>query len=389
VLGRHDRDGPVTRSPSGDAGVRLDGAEANGRSGTRSSARTERAPGWWTSRRSQPARRRTIQHADPPLSSGLVELKRHVHTLPEKPDLIPYRTAYHASGPGASACRQREARWRCRTGPTRSASTPIWHDGQLHLRGVSSLPETTGRTVPADGAHLPPVAGQRQLLGAWRCSRCWGGPWPGGRTAPHLPAPVRAGHDRRRSPWLLPPTRSVVGARRPRPGRSPASATRAGRPTSSSRRGNDADRPRDGASGRRSPAAVPCKTIPFSPYGYDERQFCSPGFDMPVGLSAEQRLRDVSRISHVGRRPGLHPAGTSRPERSGWCMDAIEIVETDRRAGQPAAEGGAPAWQARALFKTRRIGAGCQRCRCSGCSILPTVRIRCSTWRSVRGCTTG
>jgi aminopeptidase-like protein len=40
--------------------------------------------------------------------------------------------------------------------------------------------------------------------------------------------------------------------------------------------------------------------LEFSPYGYDERQFCSPGFDLPVGR--------LSRTPH-GRFPEYHTSG--------------------------------------------------------------------------------
>jgi aminopeptidase-like protein len=48
-----------------------------------------------------------------------------------------------------------------------------------------------------------------------------------------------------------------------------------------SRRGDSVtDRVAEYVLGRLAPSA---KIVDFEPYGYDERQFCSPGFDLPVG----------------------------------------------------------------------------------------------------------
>ncbi len=66
----------------------------------------------------------------------------------------------------------------------------------------------------------------------------------------------------------------------------------------------------------------------FSPYGYDERQFCSPGFDMPVGLLQN---------SAFGEFPEYHTSGDDlnfiKPEYLArtyrLIMDVIEIVEQD------------------------------------------------------------
>jgi aminopeptidase-like protein len=68
----------------------------------------------------------------------------------------------------------------------------------------------------------------------------------------------------------------------------------------------------------------------FIPYGYDERQFCSPGFDLPVGC--------LMRTPH-GRYPEYHNSGDDldfiKPESLedslAKCLAILEVLEGDAR----------------------------------------------------------
>ena len=69
--------------------------------------------------------------------------------------------------------------------------------------------------------------------------------------------------------------------------------------------------------------------LEFSPYGYDERQFCSPGFDLPVGR--------LSRTPH-GRFPEYHTSADDLAFVSPsqltaslvTCLAILDVVETNR-----------------------------------------------------------
>jgi aminopeptidase-like protein len=69
--------------------------------------------------------------------------------------------------------------------------------------------------------------------------------------------------------------------------------------------------------------------IDFFPYGYDERQFCSPAFNLPVGC--------VMRTPH-GKYPEYHTSAddltfiqlSSLLDSFGKCLEALSILENDK-----------------------------------------------------------
>jgi aminopeptidase-like protein len=70
------------------------------------------------------------------------------------------------------------------------------------------------------------------------------------------------------------------------------------------------------------------KIIDFEPYGYDERQFCSPGFDLPVGLLQRSRFGTFPQY-HTSADNLDFIAARHLAETLQAIWRVIEIAETD------------------------------------------------------------
>lgn len=97
-------------------------------------------------------------------------------------------------------------------------------------------------------------------------------------------------------------------------------------------------------------AGDPYELLDFSPWGYDERQFCSPGFDLPVGR--------LSRTPHA-RYPEYHTSADDlsfvRPDSLADSLDTlmgvIEVLEADRTY-RSRNQRGEPQLGRRGLYRT-------------------------------------
>ncbi len=94
---------------------------------------------------------------------------------------------------------------------------------------------------------------------------------------------------------------------------------------------------------------VPHRITSFVPYGYDERQYCSPGFDLPVGC--------LMRTPH-----GEYPSTIARPTMPRFCAPRVCHIRSPS-CGESSQSSRAIPSTAAAIRRANRssVGAACMR----------------------------
>lgn len=212
----------------------------------------------------------------------LANLKQHIHTLPEQPTLIPYRTSYYEERWGfCMAHVQLEA---LSDGFYTAVIDASLADGSLtygefYHRGESEDEVLLSAHICHPGLANDNCSGLALL--AHLGSRLAGQKTRYSYRILFAPGTIGA------LAWL---SRNENGAvRRIKHGMVLSCVGDAGGPTyKKSRRGTSII---DRAMANVLLHETKTPTIlEFSPYGYDERQYCSPGFDLPVGLFQRSRF---------------------------------------------------------------------------------------------------
>ena len=249
----------------------------------------------------------------------LGELKKHIYTLPDQPDLIPYRTSYYAEN------------WAFCMSHRQYESLP---DATYEVVIDSSL--TDGHLTYGEYFHKGETDDEF-LLSAHVCHPSLANDNCSGiALLTHLAQQISRRRTRYSYRFLFAPgtigaiawlARNESRVSRIKHGLVVSMVGDGGGPTyKKSRRGN-AQIDRAMTHVLRHSGLSP-KVLDFYPYGYDERQYCSPGFNLPVGLF--QR-------SQFGTIPQYHTSADNldfiRPEhlRESYRLiaTAIDVIEKD------------------------------------------------------------
>lgn len=256
-------------------------------------------------------------HATMPLS----DLRPHLFTIPEKPDWIPYRTSYYRADWGF--CLPHNQMLALEDGKYEVCIDSTLEDGHL----------TYGE------CYFPGRSNEEVLISCHACHPSLANDNLSGITVATALAQLLSGKDLRYSYRLLfiPGTIGAITwlARN----RDTATRVRHGLVLTGigdrghfhykkSRRGDvEIDR---AAAHILANYAESSEILEFSPYGYDERQYCSPGFNLPVGCLMRSVWGTFPEYhTSADNLDFIHPLQLSESLRV--CAAILDVLESNRR----------------------------------------------------------
>ncbi len=251
---------------------------------------------------------------------SLPDLLPHLHSLPDHPDWVPYRTSYYHEAWGfCLSDRQRR-------------ELP---DGEYEVHIDTTL--TDGSLTFAEIA-LPGSSPREFLVTTHVCHPGMANDNASGIATATLLAAALADRPRRLSyrflfipgtigaiTWLAHNRESVDGIEH---GLVLTGLGDRGQPTYKRSRRGDAGIDRAVTRALKE-TGRPYNVIDFSPYGYDERQFCSPGFNLPVGRFGRSPHGTYAEYHTSADNLGFVTA-TGLNDSFAIILRTIEICERDR-----------------------------------------------------------
>jgi aminopeptidase-like protein len=251
----------------------------------------------------------------------LAELRPHLHSLPDRPDLIPYRTSYYKEDWGF--CLPHRELEQLAEGEYEVLIDSTLQDG--HLTYGECLLEGESRDEVLISCHVchPSLADDNLsgiVVATWLAKQLAGMRRRLSYRFVFVPGTIGA------ITWL---SRNEERTRRIRAGLVlTCVGDRAGFTYKRSRHGDAGiDLAMEHVLGH---ADAGHRIVPFSPYGYDERQYGSPGFQLPVGCLMR---------SHHGQFPEYHTSADNpdfvTPQSLVGTLDlllsVVDVLEHDGR----------------------------------------------------------
>jgi aminopeptidase-like protein len=215
---------------------------------------------------------------------SLAELRQHVYTLPHQPDLIPYRTSYYAEN--WAFCMSHQLLESLRDETYEVVIDSSLADGYLTYGEYLHEGETDDEFLLSAHVCHPSLANDN-------CS--------GIALLTHLAMRMAGLRTRLSYRFLFAPgtigavtwlARNEERCRRIKHGLVLSMVGDGGGPTYKKSRRGDCAIDRAVIHSLRQSGLTPT-ILDFSPYGYDERQYCSPGFNLPVGLFQRSQFGQI------------------------------------------------------------------------------------------------